>query len=132
MLDQLRAYKGTDVRRSEQIIQSALQVLRPILSRIVNSFDNPAAVETKAFWNQIVQAKVKHSNVCGEPPLQYIVSGWILGFFYWDSTGNVVRFQQSSASLSVLQLRSGRWSLTMTNAQYAPGICTPRTGGSSG
>lgn len=61
--------------------------MRPVLSRIVATFDSPASAETCDFWNQMVQAKIKHSNVCGEPPLQYIVSGWILAFFYWDSEG---------------------------------------------
>ena len=63
--------------------------LRRILTRIINSFDNPGTTETKDFWNQIVQAKVRHSRACGEPPTQYIISGWILGFFYWDSSGRV-------------------------------------------
>lgn len=62
--------------------------LRPILSRFVQTFDSPSTTETKDFWNQMVQAKVKHGS-CGQPPTQYIVSGWILGFFYWDATGNV-------------------------------------------
>ncbi|CAJ2512491.1 Uu.00g055060.m01.CDS01 [Anthostomella pinea] len=65
--------------------------LRPILSRIVQTFDNPEAEETKEFWDQLVQAKVKHSNVCGEPPSQYVVSGWIMGLYYWDSEGTVNR-----------------------------------------
>ncbi|KAK5123141.1 hypothetical protein LTR85_003339 [Meristemomyces frigidus] len=65
--------------------------LRPILSRIVATFDSPAAPHTRDFWDQLVQAKVKHTHICGQPPTQYIVSGWILGFFYWDSTGYVSR-----------------------------------------
>ena len=42
--------------------------LRPILTHIVNSFDNPATTETKDFWNQILQAKVRHSRACGDLP----------------------------------------------------------------
>lgn len=61
--------------------------LRPILSRIVSTFDSPASAETKDFWNQLVHAKVMHSEICGAPPVQYYVSGWILGFFYWTSEG---------------------------------------------
>lgn len=61
--------------------------LRPILRRIVHSFEEPASDETRAFWDQLVHAKVKHPRMCGEPELQYIVSGWILGFYYWKSTG---------------------------------------------
>ena len=62
--------------------------LRPILSRIVRTFDDPTAIEAREFWDQMVQAKVKHGS-CGEPPIQYNVSGWILGLFYWNSTGSI-------------------------------------------
>ena len=65
--------------------------LRSILSRIVRSFDNPTTAETNDFWDQMVQAKVKHSKLCVVPPTQYTVSGWILGLFYWHSTGRVNR-----------------------------------------
>ena len=61
--------------------------LRPILSRIVSTFDSPTTRETRNFWDQMVQAKVKHDSCCGLPPKQYIVSGWILSLFYWDSKG---------------------------------------------
>jgi len=61
--------------------------LQPLLQRIARTFDDPSSSETKDFWDQMVHAKVKHDNMCGAPPLQYVVSGWILGFFYWNSSG---------------------------------------------
>ena len=61
--------------------------LRPILSRIAHSFDNPRARETRDFWDQMVQAKVMHSTQCGVPPLSYTISGWVLAFCYWYGTG---------------------------------------------
>ncbi|QIW95295.1 hypothetical protein AMS68_000813 [Peltaster fructicola] len=65
--------------------------LRPIMKRIVASFDSPAAPTTRAFWDEMVQAKQYHSDLCGDPPTQYFVSGWILGFFYWDDNEEVNR-----------------------------------------
>ena len=61
--------------------------LRPVLTRIVGTFDRPHDAEIKSFWDQMVQAKIRHSNVCGQPPIQYMVSGWILALFYWNETG---------------------------------------------
>ena len=61
--------------------------LRPILSRVAGSFDTPNSRETRDFWDQMVQAKVMHSRLCGVPPLSYTVSGWVLGFCYWDGSG---------------------------------------------
>jgi hypothetical protein len=63
--------------------------LRPLLSRFVRTFDDPMSTESNDFWSQIVHAKVKHESCCGRPPLQYMVSGWILGFFYWEAEGRV-------------------------------------------
>jgi hypothetical protein len=57
--------------------------LTPILSRFVSSFDQPDSVATKTFWNSIVSAR--RENICGGPP--YWVSGWITGFFYWNTDG---------------------------------------------
>lgn len=65
--------------------------LCPLLSRIVRTFDDPSCQETKDFWDQLVHAKVKHDNMCGRPPLQYTISGWVLGFFYWDDEGKAGR-----------------------------------------
>jgi hypothetical protein len=61
--------------------------LRPILRRIVATFDDSTSRETRDFWNEIVQAKARHSGACDEPDLMYVISGWILGFFYWSEEG---------------------------------------------
>ncbi|KAH8899769.1 hypothetical protein GQ53DRAFT_801383 [Thozetella sp. PMI_491] len=58
--------------------------LRPILSRMVNSFKEPDSPATRQFWNQIVSASQSH--ICGAPP--FYVSGWITGFYFWDTEGN--------------------------------------------
>jgi hypothetical protein len=57
--------------------------LRPILNRFVLSFDAPRSEEVTSFWNRIV--KGDPSSGSGMPP--YKVSGWLMGFFYWDSKG---------------------------------------------
>jgi hypothetical protein len=73
--------------------------LRPIVSRMVQTFDSPGDPAIKAFWNEMVQARVKHSIVCGYPPTEYIVSGWILGFIYWDATGEQNKRHSNGDSL---------------------------------
>lgn len=57
--------------------------LRPILSRFVQSFDEPDSEETVAFWNGIVVAE--SAVACGAPP--YYLNGWLTGFWYWDANG---------------------------------------------
>lgn len=32
-----------------------------------------------------MHAKVKHGDGCDEPPIEYNISGWILGLFFWNS-----------------------------------------------
>ena len=61
--------------------------LRPILTRLVDTFEDPYHPETKAFWDQFVHAKIKHDNQCGKPPLEYSITSWIMGLFYWNSRG---------------------------------------------
>ncbi|ORY16581.1 hypothetical protein BCR34DRAFT_597590 [Clohesyomyces aquaticus] len=60
--------------------------LRPILSRFVKTFEEPDSRATREFWNNIVHAESQH--LCGAPP--YVLSGWLMGFFYWDVTGKVL------------------------------------------
>lgn len=57
--------------------------LRPILTRLVRSFDHPDEPEIKDFWNNIVSARSE--AWCGAPP--FYISGWITGFYYWDDQG---------------------------------------------
>lgn len=51
-----------------------------IFKRFVKFWDEFDLVEMKRFWNSIVF--VSYSNICGVVFLD--VSGWIIGFFYWD------------------------------------------------
>lgn len=57
--------------------------LTPILRRIIASFDAPDSPETRLFWNQMATAG---PSGCSHAPIDAI-SGWILGFFYWDASG---------------------------------------------
>ncbi|KAF2177665.1 hypothetical protein K469DRAFT_643895 [Zopfia rhizophila CBS 207.26] len=58
--------------------------LQPILSRFVQTFDKPDDPEIRGFWNNIIHAEPQ--NYCGGPP--YTLSGWLMGFFFWNSVGN--------------------------------------------
>ncbi|KAK4443601.1 hypothetical protein QBC34DRAFT_476948 [Podospora aff. communis PSN243] len=57
--------------------------LRPVLERIVESFERPGSEEAKGFWNQVVLAE--ESGECGGAGLN--VSGWITAFSFWDVDG---------------------------------------------
>jgi hypothetical protein len=57
--------------------------LKPILTRFVSTFDSPDSADTLSFWNSITIAQA--TNLCGAPP--YYLSGWITGFFHWDTNG---------------------------------------------
>lgn len=61
--------------------------LKPILSRFVATFDNPTDPDLKIFWEQIV--RVQKQFTCGEGPIEYDVSGWILGFMHWNEQGQL-------------------------------------------
>ncbi|KAL2162458.1 hypothetical protein VTH06DRAFT_7371 [Thermothelomyces fergusii] len=58
--------------------------LRPVLTRMVATFDAPDAPETRLFWNQIVNGQA--ARVCGDPPV--FISGWITAFYYWSDAGS--------------------------------------------
>jgi hypothetical protein len=58
--------------------------LRPILSRFVRTWDESESKNVKDFWTQIVRANQQFT--CGGPP-EYDISGWILGFLYWNAQG---------------------------------------------
>ena len=61
--------------------------LRPILKRFVETFDNPDSAEIRAFWNQIVRAD-RHFT-CGSGPVEYDVTGWLMGFLHWNVDGTL-------------------------------------------
>ncbi|KAF2661899.1 hypothetical protein K491DRAFT_710326 [Lophiostoma macrostomum CBS 122681] len=76
--------------------------LEPIISRFVRSFDDPDSEETKGFWNTIVHAEATDSNLCGAPP--FYLSGWLMGFLFWDTKGNRLQKSQNYPSTPRLTL----------------------------
>ncbi|KAF1998657.1 hypothetical protein P154DRAFT_523939 [Amniculicola lignicola CBS 123094] len=67
--------------------------LRPIFSRFVQTFDKPDDSEIRKFWNNIIHATP--SNICGLPP--YYLTGWLMGFYYWDIKGDALVQAQEDA-----------------------------------
>ena len=58
--------------------------LRPILSRFVRTFQEPASPDIRRFWNDIVSVQSdgeKRSSIVA-------VSGWVNEFQWWDTSGN--------------------------------------------
>ncbi len=55
-------------------------LLKPVLSRFVRSFDCPDSSETKDFWQKIADRSAGGSG----PPY---LSGWITAFCFWDQDG---------------------------------------------
>jgi hypothetical protein len=58
--------------------------LRPILSRFVQTFDEPDSPRIREFWNNIVLAEYT-GDICGIEP--YNVNGWLTGFAFWNREG---------------------------------------------
>lgn len=61
--------------------------LRPIFRRFVQTWDEPASDEVRAFWTQIVRAD--RVVTCGAGPMEYSISGWITGFLHWKEDGEL-------------------------------------------
>ena len=55
-------------------------LLKPVVARMVTSFDTPESEETKDFWGRIV-----HQHKGGSGP-DYL-SGWLTAFCFWDQHG---------------------------------------------
>ncbi|KID97195.1 hypothetical protein MAJ_06805, partial [Metarhizium majus ARSEF 297] len=62
--------------------------LKPILSRFVQTWDEPNSPAVKSFWNQIVRANKVF--LCGAGPTEFDISGWITGFMHWREDGTLV------------------------------------------
>ena len=56
------------------------QLLRPVISRFILSFDTPAAAEVVDFWQLIFGSQRQGSGTT-------IYSGWITAFCFWDENG---------------------------------------------
>ena len=63
-------------------------LLRPILSRFVKSFDEPASKDTVNFWQRIA-----HYEWGGSGPSYY--SGWITAFCFWNEDGKLLHTTDS-------------------------------------
>ncbi|KAJ6790209.1 hypothetical protein PWT90_09450 [Aphanocladium album] len=61
--------------------------LRPIFSRFVRTFDEPHSEDVKTFWSQIVRAE--HHATCGKGPIEFSITGWIMGLLHWDEAGQL-------------------------------------------
>ncbi|MCJ1308019.1 hypothetical protein MMC25_001669 [Agyrium rufum] len=57
-----------------------MKLLRPVLKRMVQGFDEPTAPDTLFFWNRIA-----HVTAMGSGTDYY--SGWISAFCFWDDDG---------------------------------------------
>lgn len=55
-------------------------LLKPVVSRFVQSFDDPTSTEVIDFWQRIA-----HFDAGGSGPSYY--SGWITAFCFWDKEG---------------------------------------------
>jgi hypothetical protein len=60
--------------------------LRVILSRFVHSFDSPNDPTIRGFWDMIVSDGRRDVECLRSS----IVSGWIVGFYYWDASGRML------------------------------------------
>lgn len=58
-------------------------LLKPVVSRFVNTFDAPTSPETLDFWQRIA-----HRRGGGSGPTYY--SGWITAFCFWDQDGECI------------------------------------------
>ena len=56
------------------------KLLKPVLTRFVQSFDQPESEPTKEFWKKII-----HVFENGSGPTYY--TGWITAFMFWDIDG---------------------------------------------
>lgn len=64
-------------------------MLRPILSRIVLSFEQPAAPEVVHFWNTIVHRNALFSGT------DYL-TGWLTAFCFWNEKGEAKHMAQET------------------------------------
>jgi hypothetical protein len=61
-------------------------ILRPILSRFIETFDKPDHIGIRQFWSDIVTLTPKQ-KLCRTTDL---VTGWINAFHYWDAAGELI------------------------------------------
>lgn len=67
------------------------ELLKPVVSRFVQSFDQPTSPDTIDFWQRIA-----HFIAGGSGPCYY--SGWITAFCFWDEKGKCMYQKGLSAT----------------------------------
>lgn len=69
------------------------KLLRPVVSRFVNSFDHPNSVKTIDFWNRMMSYGFMGSDSGSDS-----YTGWITAFCFWDRDGKCLcHIRQSTA-----------------------------------
>jgi hypothetical protein len=76
------------------------QMLRPILSRFVASFEKANDPAIRLFWSEMIST-IARQKICSTTDL---ITGWINAFRYWDAKGNLVYDFTEPAPREVLQL----------------------------
>jgi hypothetical protein len=76
------------------------RLLRPVLSRFVQTFDIPNDPAIRLFWNDIVTVTPRQ-NLCIKTDL---ITGWINAFHMWDPAGNLAITAAIAASGEAVQL----------------------------
>ncbi|KAL8764351.1 MAG: hypothetical protein Q9184_000056 [Pyrenodesmia sp. 2 TL-2023] len=71
-------------------------LLKPVVSRFVNSFHNPFSKDTVEYWQQIAH----HDNGSG----RHHYSGWITAFCFWTNNGKSLYQPPSPGSWGILRL----------------------------
>lgn len=88
-------------------------LLKPVVSRFVGSFDNPESEETIAFWQRIAHRRSfgSGSSIC---------SGWITAFCFWNKHGTSMYRPNPNAA----HIDDGSWHkmhvLKLDDAVYHP------------
>ncbi|KAL8694063.1 MAG: hypothetical protein Q9218_001241 [Villophora microphyllina] len=70
------------------------ELLHPVISRFVQSFDSPASDDTVDFWQRIA-----HFSYGGSGPSYW--SGWITAFCFWDREGKPMYTNKAMTSLKL-------------------------------
>ncbi|OAA76581.1 hypothetical protein LEL_06265 [Akanthomyces lecanii RCEF 1005] len=95
------------------------QNLRPIFERFVRTFDEPHSKDIKTFWRQIVRAE--HHTTCGKGPIEYSVTGWILGLLQWTEHGDLrVPQPRTDDPFYAAQNNKNTEIVTLDGVQYHP------------
>ena len=73
------------------------RLLKPVLSRFVRTFEDPASVDIVDFWSKIVSV---HSYGSGSK----FYSGWIAAFCFWNDKGGLIYNTEQDLHANTLQL----------------------------